>query len=296
MAHSWFPAAARRWQPRGVRRHGPVPGFRDSGIGSGAVGGFRVVYGSDPARFGSAMAHSAPLGLLEQGCPIQVEHDRKRRQFTVRLNGKGLRGEGGTGLPGTLPALLCPRFYLPGGSQPPISPHFPPAQLCNKKPSTLPQCPCAPPHTLLSPPGPSPVPPVPAGAPHPSCPPPPKSWLRRSGGLSAGAGVWSPTLAWAGLGGHTHYLGHPPPPRRRWVWMMWRCCARLVLGTCLGVRAAGWVFWWDSCREAPQGGGEWPPGALAPWVLGIWFGRTQGTEPSCPRHPWDRGCGGLVTR
>ncbi|CAM9509538.1 LOW QUALITY PROTEIN: protein NATD1 [Geothlypis trichas] len=33
------------------------------------------------------MAHSAPLGLLEQGCPIQVEHDRKRRQFTVRLNG-----------------------------------------------------------------------------------------------------------------------------------------------------------------------------------------------------------------
>ncbi|XP_064438237.1 protein NATD1 isoform X1 [Mirounga angustirostris] len=36
------------------------------------------------------MAHSAaavPLGALEQGCPIRVEHDRRRRQFTVRLNG-----------------------------------------------------------------------------------------------------------------------------------------------------------------------------------------------------------------
>ncbi|GAB5580617.1 protein NATD1 isoform X1 [Prionailurus iriomotensis] len=35
------------------------------------------------------MAHSAaaaPLGALEQGCPIRVEHDRRRRQFTVRLN------------------------------------------------------------------------------------------------------------------------------------------------------------------------------------------------------------------
>lgn len=40
-----------------------------------------------PTQPGPAMAHSAPLGLLEQGCPIQVEHDRKRRQFTVRLNG-----------------------------------------------------------------------------------------------------------------------------------------------------------------------------------------------------------------
>ncbi|NXY36202.1 NATD1 protein, partial [Pomatorhinus ruficollis] len=45
------------------------------------------------------MAHSAPLGLLEQGCPIQVEHDRKRRQFTVRLNGKGT-------------ALGAPRDYV----------------------------------------------------------------------------------------------------------------------------------------------------------------------------------------
>ncbi|KAM9694678.1 protein NATD1 isoform 1-T3 [Trichechus inunguis] len=36
------------------------------------------------------MAHSAaaaPPGVLEQGCPIRVEHDRRRRQFTVRLNG-----------------------------------------------------------------------------------------------------------------------------------------------------------------------------------------------------------------
>nr|XP_033770008.1 protein NATD1 [Geotrypetes seraphini] len=33
------------------------------------------------------MAHSGPLGALEQGFPIRVEHDRKRRQFTIRLNG-----------------------------------------------------------------------------------------------------------------------------------------------------------------------------------------------------------------
>ncbi|XP_072453716.1 protein NATD1 isoform X1 [Notamacropus eugenii] len=33
------------------------------------------------------MAHSAQLNILEQNCPIQVEHDRKRRQFTVKLNG-----------------------------------------------------------------------------------------------------------------------------------------------------------------------------------------------------------------
>ncbi|ELK15776.1 Transmembrane protein 11 [Pteropus alecto] len=36
------------------------------------------------------MAHSTaavPVGALEQGCPIRVEHDRRRRQFTVRLNG-----------------------------------------------------------------------------------------------------------------------------------------------------------------------------------------------------------------
>nr|XP_020864112.1 protein NATD1 isoform X1 [Phascolarctos cinereus] len=32
------------------------------------------------------MAHSAQLNILEQNCPIQVEHDRKRRQFTVKLN------------------------------------------------------------------------------------------------------------------------------------------------------------------------------------------------------------------
>ncbi|XP_034639117.1 protein NATD1 isoform X3 [Trachemys scripta elegans] len=33
------------------------------------------------------MAHAAQLNILEQNCPIQVEHDRRRRQFTVRLNG-----------------------------------------------------------------------------------------------------------------------------------------------------------------------------------------------------------------
>lgn len=54
--------------------------------------GSALPHGTAP-RPGPAMAHSAPLGLLEQGCPIQVEHDRKRRQFTVRLNGNG----GGSG-------------------------------------------------------------------------------------------------------------------------------------------------------------------------------------------------------
>ncbi|KAJ7305898.1 hypothetical protein JRQ81_010264, partial [Phrynocephalus forsythii] len=34
-----------------------------------------------------AAAAAAPFNLLEPGCPIQVEHDRRRRQFTVRLNG-----------------------------------------------------------------------------------------------------------------------------------------------------------------------------------------------------------------
>uniref|UniRef100_A0A9L0J7F1 Protein NATD1 n=1 Tax=Equus asinus TaxID=9793 RepID=A0A9L0J7F1_EQUAS len=36
------------------------------------------------------MAHAAgagPPGAPEQGSPIRVEHDRRRRQFTVRLNG-----------------------------------------------------------------------------------------------------------------------------------------------------------------------------------------------------------------
>ncbi|KAH0631969.1 hypothetical protein JD844_019920 [Phrynosoma platyrhinos] len=34
-----------------------------------------------------ATAQPPQLSLLEPSCPIQVEHDRKRRQFTVRLNG-----------------------------------------------------------------------------------------------------------------------------------------------------------------------------------------------------------------
>ncbi|OBS72324.1 hypothetical protein A6R68_13104 [Neotoma lepida] len=33
------------------------------------------------------MAHAAPPSALEQGGPIRVEHDRQRRQFSVRLNG-----------------------------------------------------------------------------------------------------------------------------------------------------------------------------------------------------------------
>ncbi|CAH6786228.1 protein NATD1 isoform X1 [Cricetulus griseus] len=33
------------------------------------------------------MAHAAPPSALEQSGPIRVEHDRQRRQFSVRLNG-----------------------------------------------------------------------------------------------------------------------------------------------------------------------------------------------------------------
>uniref|UniRef100_A0A8D0TY63 Protein NATD1 n=3 Tax=Sus scrofa TaxID=9823 RepID=A0A8D0TY63_PIG len=43
-----------------------------------------------PARVRAPMAQSpaaVPPGAPEQGCPIRVEHDRRRRQFTVRLNG-----------------------------------------------------------------------------------------------------------------------------------------------------------------------------------------------------------------
>lgn len=42
------------------------------------------------ARVRASMAQSpaaASPGAPEQGCPIRVEHDRRRRQFTVRLNG-----------------------------------------------------------------------------------------------------------------------------------------------------------------------------------------------------------------
>lgn len=49
------------------------------------------------------MAHAAPPGALEQSGPIRVEHDRQRRQFSVRLNGTALplfararAGRGGT--------------------------------------------------------------------------------------------------------------------------------------------------------------------------------------------------------
>ncbi|XP_066546377.1 protein NATD1 isoform X1 [Amia ocellicauda] len=33
------------------------------------------------------MAQAAQINVLDLNCPIKVEHDRKRRQFTVRLNG-----------------------------------------------------------------------------------------------------------------------------------------------------------------------------------------------------------------
>ncbi|XP_058891662.1 protein NATD1 isoform X1 [Acipenser ruthenus] len=33
------------------------------------------------------MAQASQISALELNCPIKVEHDRKRRQFTVRLNG-----------------------------------------------------------------------------------------------------------------------------------------------------------------------------------------------------------------
>lgn len=47
------------------------------------------------------MAHATPPSALEQGGPIRVEHDRQRRQFSVRLNGTVLplfarAGRGGT--------------------------------------------------------------------------------------------------------------------------------------------------------------------------------------------------------
>lgn len=49
------------------------------------------------------MAHATPPSALEQGGPIRVEHDRQRRQFSVRLNGTALplfararAGRGGT--------------------------------------------------------------------------------------------------------------------------------------------------------------------------------------------------------
>lgn len=185
-------------------------------------------------RHRAAMAHSAPLGLLEQGCPIQVEHDRKRRQFTVRLNGKGRR----SGLPGTLPAALRPRFRLAGDTDsrsfsapavpppssplpsfPPFpSPFLPPPSLFLVVPplfpvltyfpcSLLPPCPvsrCAFPRTLrpaaVCPP---PVPPSPSCTPEPS---PGEMWA--SLGSLGWAGLWSPMVARAGWG---HCRG---PPRQ----------------------------------------------------------------------------------
>ncbi|XP_054565132.1 protein NATD1 isoform X1 [Eptesicus fuscus] len=70
------------------------------------------------------MAHSpaAAPGAQEPGCPIRVEHDRRRRQFTVRLNGfRKLRP--GRGRVSELRADPCPaggdvsqpKAVLPGG-------------------------------------------------------------------------------------------------------------------------------------------------------------------------------------
>ncbi|KAL2298891.1 hypothetical protein Nmel_014500 [Mimus melanotis] len=79
------------------------------------------------------MAHSAPLGLLEQGCPIQVEHDRKRRQFTVRLNGtRDVRpktahpavGSLETSQPSILSPIMCCGFP---GDTPTLTPVFHPS-------------------------------------------------------------------------------------------------------------------------------------------------------------------------
>ena len=34
------------------------------------------------------MAQAAQMNVLEISSPIRVEHDKKRRQFSIRLNGK----------------------------------------------------------------------------------------------------------------------------------------------------------------------------------------------------------------
>lgn len=123
-------------------RPGPVPPARRP---LPVPRGSALPHGTAP-RPGPAMAHSAPLGLLEQGCPIQVEHDRKRRQFTVRLNGNG----GGSG------EQSPPRSHgsSPRCPQPP--PPVPPGALLG-----TPQLLTAPPRrprTPTSVPGPPPVP------------------------------------------------------------------------------------------------------------------------------------------
>lgn len=143
-----LPAAARRRRPRRCCP-GPAPSAAPAAAGEG--GGGRASYRdlSPPYRGVSlpAMAHSAPLGLLEQGCPIQVEHDRKRRQFTVRLNGKGAQRALGW-------APAPPRSPI----SPPRSPISPPRS-----------APCAAHRPFSNPPDPKSCPPSPST--HPWVPP-----------------------------------------------------------------------------------------------------------------------------
>lgn len=53
-----------------------------------ASGRFQISRGtltrSDP---GDIMAQAAQMNVIEINSPIRVEHDRKRRQFSIRLNG-----------------------------------------------------------------------------------------------------------------------------------------------------------------------------------------------------------------
>lgn len=79
------------------------------------------------------MAHATPPSALEQGGPIRVEHDRQRRQFSVRLNGtalplfararaggtgRDLRADGSRGGRALEPRLAPPERARPG------SPHL----------------------------------------------------------------------------------------------------------------------------------------------------------------------------
>lgn len=76
------------------------------------------------------MAHATPPSALEQGGPIRVEHDRQRRQFSVRLNGTALplfaraRGRDGAGpAGGRIPGLEGSRTPTgTAGARPPGQP------------------------------------------------------------------------------------------------------------------------------------------------------------------------------
>lgn len=169
------------------------------------------------------MAHSAPLGLLEQGCPIQVEHDRKRRQFTVRLNGKE-RGHGGyrpRSDPGYTPlGVLIPPCY-------PIVPPF------LYSPNTRP---C---HPLFI----------------PLCRPPMRLCAPCSGcfptSFSEGStrGIWG-SLGWCGEPheGTGRFWGHQlAPTTSKWLWSvlgMWpRCVCEMLDGIPVRKPLGGPALW-----------------------------------------------------